>query len=123
MGSGVTVLTELALPPAVDAERTVSAALAGLRAGERRGVVVDSPPAAGKSTFVVRAAVDLSAPGEALMVIAQTNEQVDDVFDRLAEGRGATRPNRCKPRPPKWGTSTSQSNAPVVHARRGGSFD
>ena len=50
-----------------------------------RGVVVDSPPGAGKSTLVVRAAVELADAGESVLLIAQTNEQVDDLADRLAE--------------------------------------
>ncbi|MET7399488.1 AAA domain-containing protein [Dactylosporangium sp. NPDC005572] len=49
-----------------------------------RGVVVDSPPGAGKSTLVVRAARTMAESGERLMVVAQTNEQVDDLIDRLA---------------------------------------
>ena len=49
-----------------------------------RGVVVDSPPGAGKSTLVVRAAAELAAAGERVMVVGQTNEQVDDLIDRLA---------------------------------------
>src|ERR1700691_6099466 len=49
-----------------------------------RGVVVDSPPGAGKSTLVVRAAVELASAGEPVMVVAQTNTQVDDLVDRLA---------------------------------------
>lgn len=52
-----------------------------------RGVVVDSPPGAGKSTLVVRAASELADSGEDLVVIAQTNEQVDDLVDRLATER------------------------------------
>ncbi|MFI8182979.1 AAA family ATPase [Actinacidiphila glaucinigra] len=52
--------------------------------GTHRGVVVDSPPGAGKSTLVVRAAQELVAAGESLMVVAQTNAQVDDLVDRLA---------------------------------------
>ncbi|OEU87606.1 helicase [Streptomyces abyssalis] len=50
----------------------------------RRGVVVDSPPGAGKSTLVVRAARELAAAGRPLIVIAQTNAQVDDLTVRLA---------------------------------------
>jgi hypothetical protein len=53
-------------------------------AADGRGVVVDSPPGAGKSTLVVRAARALADGGERLMVVAQTNEQVDDLIDRLA---------------------------------------
>ncbi|MEV4754687.1 AAA domain-containing protein [Micromonospora sp. NPDC049559] len=79
------MVTDLALPPGVEAERVVSAVLADLRSGRHRGVVVDSPPGAGKSTLVVRAAIELAAAGEPLIIIAQTNEQVDDLIDRLAQ--------------------------------------
>jgi hypothetical protein len=47
-------------------------------------VVVDSPPGAGKSDLVIRAAAALADAGEEIMIIAQTNEQVDDLVDRLA---------------------------------------
>ncbi|MEV0236733.1 AAA family ATPase [Nonomuraea sp. NPDC050786] len=50
-----------------------------------RGVVVDSPPGAGKSTLVVRAAAHIAATGEPLMIVAQTNEQVDDLVTRISE--------------------------------------
>ncbi|WP_308163861.1 AAA family ATPase [Nonomuraea sediminis] len=50
-----------------------------------RGVVVDSPPGAGKSTLVVRAAAHLAATGEPLMIVAQTNEQVDDLVVRIVD--------------------------------------
>ncbi|MFE5023682.1 AAA domain-containing protein [Streptomyces sp. NPDC056656] len=53
--------------------------------GTARGIVVDSPPGAGKSTLVVRAALELAEAGRPLMVIAQTNAQVDDLVLRLAE--------------------------------------
>jgi hypothetical protein len=52
-----------------------------------RGVVVDSPPGAGKSTLVVTAATRLADAGERIIVIAQTNEQVDDLTERLATFR------------------------------------
>ncbi|MEH0933734.1 AAA domain-containing protein [Micromonospora psammae] len=78
------MLAGLDLPPAVEAERVIAAVLADLRSGSHRGVVVDSPPGAGKSTLVVRAAVELATAGEPLIIIAQTNEQVDDLIDRLA---------------------------------------
>ncbi|WFE33954.1 AAA family ATPase [Micromonospora sp. WMMD975] len=57
--------------------------LRDVREGAHRGVVVDSPPGAGKSTLVVRAAVETAATGAPLMIVAQTNEQVDDLIDRL----------------------------------------
>ncbi|MDT0318448.1 AAA family ATPase [Streptomyces millisiae] len=66
---------------------TVLSDLDRLAGGTTRGVVVDSPPGAGKSTLVVRAALHLVARGEYVMVIAQTNEQVDDLTERLARNR------------------------------------
>jgi AAA domain len=68
------------------AERAAEAILADLARAER-GVVVDSPPGAGKSTLVVRAAAELADAGERVMVVGQTNEQVDDLTDRLAAAR------------------------------------
>jgi hypothetical protein len=59
--------------------------LADLGHGDHRGVVVDSPPGAGKSTLVVRAAIEITTGGDPLIVVAQTNEQVDDLAVRLAE--------------------------------------
>jgi hypothetical protein len=70
--------------PGEEAERAARAILDDLRCGPHRGVVVDSPPGAGKSTLVVRAAAALAAAGEPLMIVAQTNGQVDDLVERLA---------------------------------------
>jgi hypothetical protein len=75
----------LTLPPAVEAARVIDAVLADLATGDHRGIVVDSPPGAGKSTLVVRAAGELAAGGSPLMIIAQTNEQVDDLISRLGD--------------------------------------
>src|SRR5690606_5614120 len=72
--------------PSEAAARVVAAVLDDLSGGHR-GVVVDSPPGAGKSTLVVRAAEHLVDAGERLMIVAQTNEQVDDLVDRLARRR------------------------------------
>jgi hypothetical protein len=71
--------------PAAAAARATEAILADTLHGPHRGVVVDSPPGAGKSTLVVRAALELAAAGRPLMVVAQTNAQVDDLVVRLAE--------------------------------------
>ncbi|CAL9428037.1 hypothetical protein SUDANB38_02009 [Streptomyces sp. enrichment culture] len=71
-------------PSAAAAEAT-RAILEDTLHGQARGVVVDSPPGAGKSTLVVRAALELAAAGRPLMVVAQTNAQVDDLVLRLAE--------------------------------------
>ena len=76
-------VTELSLPPAVQAARVIDAVLADLTVGDHRGVVVDSPPGAGKSTLVVRASGVLAATGAPLIIVAQTNEQVDDLIARL----------------------------------------
>ncbi|GAA0728067.1 AAA domain-containing protein [Dactylosporangium roseum] len=62
----------------------IEAILRDFGSSQGRGVVVDSPPGAGKSTLVVHAARTMAESGERLMVIAQTNEQVDDLIDRLA---------------------------------------
>ena len=70
--------------PGAAAARATEAILRDTRGGRHRGVVVDSPPGAGKSTLVVRAARELAAAGEQLMIVAQTNAQVDDLADRLA---------------------------------------
>ncbi|MGV9316655.1 AAA domain-containing protein [Streptomyces sp. NPDC003691] len=71
--------------PGAEAARATEAILADTLGGTERGVVVDSPPGAGKSTLVVRAARELAAAGRRLMVIAQTNAQVDDLVLRIAE--------------------------------------
>jgi AAA domain len=77
------VIANPAVSPSTEAARVVDAVLRDLRTGDHRGVVVDSPPGAGKSTLVVRAAGELAAAGEPLMIVAQTNEQVDDLIERL----------------------------------------
>ncbi|MFI2613414.1 AAA family ATPase [Streptomyces sp. NPDC018584] len=74
-----------AFDPGAEAARATDAILHDTLHGTHRGVVVDSPPGAGKSTLVVRAARELAAAGRPLMVIAQTNAQVDDLVLRLAE--------------------------------------
>ncbi|GAA2090230.1 AAA family ATPase [Streptomyces albiaxialis] len=75
---------EAAQGPGEAAARATEAILRDTLEGAHRGVVVDSPPGAGKSTLVVRAARELAASGHPLMVIAQTNAQVDDLVDRIA---------------------------------------
>ena len=53
-------------------------------APDQRGIIVDSPPGAGKTTLVVRAAAELAASGESCIIVAQTNNQVNDLTTRLA---------------------------------------
>ena len=76
---------QAAFDPGAAAGRATDAILHDTLHGTHRGVVVDSPPGAGKSTLVVRAALELADAGRPLMVIAQTNAQVDDLVVRLAE--------------------------------------
>ncbi|MFG2642810.1 AAA family ATPase [Streptomyces sp. NPDC048370] len=71
--------------PSAEAAKATAGILADTLHGNARGVVVDSPPGAGKSTLVVRAALELADAGRPLMVVAQTNAQVDDLVLRLAE--------------------------------------
>jgi hypothetical protein len=78
---------------AASARAVTDAILADLAKAER-GVVVDSPPGAGKSTLVVAAAAGLAERGERVMVVGQTNEQVDDLIDRMAGEHGVLRIGR-----------------------------
>ena len=66
------------------ARAVIEAVCADLLSRAHRGVIVDSPPGAGKSTLVVELAGRLAATGERVMIVAQTNEQVDDLVARLA---------------------------------------
>lgn len=67
------------------AEARTAEIIADFTATRRRGVVVDSPPGAGKSTLVVRVAAEIAGAGEPIMVVAQTNAQVDDLTAKIAE--------------------------------------
>jgi hypothetical protein len=80
----VVTAADSAASPANEVEQVIGAALSDFTASGHRGVVVDSPPGAGKSTLVVRAATQIARGDEPVMVIAQTNEQVDDLVDRMA---------------------------------------
>ncbi|WP_419995278.1 AAA domain-containing protein [Streptomyces boninensis] len=71
-------------PAAQAAKAATEAILADTLDGTHRGVVVDSPPGAGKTTLVVTAAQRIAATNRRLMIVAQTNAQVDDLVDRLA---------------------------------------
>ncbi len=73
-----------ATDPAHAAALVTDAVLTDLASGRHRGVVVDSPPGAGKSTLVVKAAAEIAGRGDRLMIVAQTNNQVDDLLLRLA---------------------------------------
>lgn len=77
------MIEDTAFDPGAAAAAATAAILADLERGAHRGVVVDSPPGAGKSTLVVRAALALVAAAERCMIVAQTNNQVDDLVLRL----------------------------------------
>src|SRR5205809_1102792 len=68
-----------------EADAAATAAIAELTEGPHPGVIVDSPPGAGKTRLVTRAAVDLARADERVKVIAQTNQQVDDLARRMVE--------------------------------------
>lgn len=71
---------------ATAAERSgaaVDAVLAQLTTMTHRALIVDSPPGAGKSTLVVAAARALHAMGPQVVIVAQTNNQVDDLIVRF----------------------------------------
>jgi len=70
--------------PASETDQVIAAVLAGMSKPGQRGIIVDSPPGAGKTTLVVRAATELAASGESCIIVAQTNNQVDDLTTRLA---------------------------------------
>ncbi|WP_432903940.1 AAA family ATPase [Micromonospora matsumotoense] len=66
------------------AEARTAEIIAAFTGTQRSGVVVDSPPGAGKSTLVVRTAAEIAEAGEPIMVVAQTNAQVDDLTAKIA---------------------------------------
>lgn len=72
------------MTPQEIAQATTTEILADYTSGAHRGLVVDSPPGAGKTTLVVSTTLELAGAGERLMIVAQTNEQVDDLVDKLA---------------------------------------
>ena len=69
---------------AAQATAAMTGVLAQLAVTDQLGIVVDSPPGAGKTELVIRAAIQLAGAGEPVMVVAQTNSQVDDLVTRLA---------------------------------------
>ncbi|WP_406036506.1 AAA family ATPase [Micromonospora sp. NBC_00898] len=52
--------------------------------GPQPGVVLNSPPGAGKSTAVTYMSRELARHGEQVRVVAQTNSQVDDLVTKIA---------------------------------------
>jgi superfamily I DNA and/or RNA helicase len=71
--------------PTGGAEAAIRQITAAFTTTAQPGVVVDSPPGAGKSTLVVRTSTLLAADAEPVAVVAQTNAQVDDLVVRIAQ--------------------------------------
>ena len=68
-----------------EARAVIEAVAADLLSRAHHGVIVDSPPGAGKSTLVVELSERLARDGERVMIVAQTNEQVDDLVEKIAK--------------------------------------
>lgn len=75
--------TPAATSPSKAAKRVTTAARNAFVGGHHRAVVVNSPPGAGKSTFVVATAADLAVHQGQVPIIAQTNTQADDLARSL----------------------------------------
>lgn len=75
---------DAAFDAAATADAATAAVLADLARADHKAVVVDSPPGAGKTTLVVRAAGHLVEGDERPIIVAQTNNQVNDLVIRLA---------------------------------------
>lgn len=71
-------------PDPAEASRQVTTIARGdFLNGQHRAVVVDSPPGAGKSTFVVATAVAAVNQYGQIPIVAQTNAQADDLCNSL----------------------------------------
>ena len=68
-----------------EARAVIEAVAKDLESRAHHGVIVDSPPGAGKSTLVVELSERLAKTGERVMIVAQTNEQVDDLVEKIAQ--------------------------------------
>ncbi|MET8631778.1 AAA family ATPase [Streptomyces sp. NPDC004680] len=77
-------MTPHRLPPQQQMDQAARAILEQLPTLTHRGLVVDSPPGAGKSTLVAQAADALAQSSTPCVVIAQTNSQVDHLVRRFA---------------------------------------
>lgn len=80
--------------PGQRSQAAVQAVLDDLERLDQPGLVVDAPPGAGKSTLVVAAALGFAERAEPCMIVAQTNNQVDDLIERIAAQSPETRLGR-----------------------------
>jgi hypothetical protein len=72
-------------PPQQQTDNATRTVLERLPALTHRGLVVEAPPGAGKTTLVTHAADTLTQTSGPCVVIAQTNNQVDHLVRRLAQ--------------------------------------
>lgn len=75
--------------PEKAAKEVTDRAAADLFSGDHLAVIVDSPPGAGKSTFVVGTAATLAKQQDQVPIVAQTNAQADDLVRSLLRQPGA----------------------------------
>ena len=71
------------------AKQVTDRAATDLLSGDHLAVIVDSPPGAGKSTFVVDTAVGLTKQQHQVPIVAQTNAQADDLIRSLIRRPGS----------------------------------
>ncbi|MHC3394811.1 helicase, partial [Streptomyces lavendulocolor] len=81
-------MTSVAFAPSAEAARATRESLDDTLRGDARGVGVDSPPGAGKSTRVVRAALERAAAGRPREVGGRGSAPVEDLLVQLAEKDG-----------------------------------
>jgi AAA domain len=93
---------------AAETQEVIADVLGDMALPGHRGIIVDSPPGAGKTTLVVQAASVLAAGGESCIIVAQTNNQVDDLTIRLARQHQALSVGRL--------TATDYTPAPALLA-------
>ncbi|NKY31304.1 AAA domain-containing protein [Nocardia gamkensis] len=109
--------------PVTRAAAVTDRIMTDLANSDHRAVVVDSPPGAGKSTLVVRAAGELVAGNERPMIVAQTNNQVDDLILRLARAHpgipiGRLSGGEYRPSPETAGACTIDTSLAALSACR-----
>ena len=74
--------------PEKAAKEVTDRAAADVSSGDHLAVIVDSPPGAGKSTFVVGTAATLAKQQDQVPIVAQTNAQADDLVRSLLRQPG-----------------------------------
>jgi hypothetical protein len=101
--------------PAADADAAIQRIITTFTTTAQPGAVVDSPPGAGKSTLVVTASTRLATSAEPVMVVAQTNSQVDDLVVRIAQRAPTLSIGRLSRNDYRPGTAVQRANVRVSH--------